>query len=146
MKKSEEKKTKSVKLKNYSPNKKKVSLGKRNKQRGNEYERRIAKELTEIGFDVVTSRSESKSADANKVDVIDRSNKLPCQIQIKRTSSTPSYFKIRQESTVPNEDFALIWNKQKNVNGRFMSDGECVIIDKELFYKLIKPYAENSIQ
>lgn len=145
MKKSEEKKTKSVKLKNYLPNKKKVSLGKRNKQRGNEYERRIAKELTEIGFDVVTSRSESKSADANKVDVIDRSNKLPCQIQIKRTSSTPSYFKIRQESTVPNEDFALIWNKQKNVNGRFMSDGECVIIDKELFYKLIKPYAESSI-
>lgn len=88
--------------------KKQVSLGKRNKQRGNEYERRIAKELTEIGFDVVTSRSESKSADANKVDVIDRSNKIPCQIQIKRTSSTPSYFKIRQESTVPNEDFALI--------------------------------------
>lgn len=126
--------------------KKHISLGKRNKQRGNEYERRIAKELTEIGFDVVTSRSESKSADANKVDVIDRSNKLPCQIQIKRTSSTPSYFKIRQESTVPNEDFALIWNKQKNVNGRFMSDGECVIIDKELFYKLIKPYAESSIQ
>lgn len=108
MKKNEGKKTRNVKLENYSPNKKKVSIGKRNKQRGNEYERRIAKELTEIGFDVVTSRSESKSADANKVDLIDRSDKLPCKIQLKRSISTPSYFKIREESTVPNEEFCLI--------------------------------------
>ena len=140
MKKSEEKKPKIAKLEKYSPDKRKMSLGKRNKQRGNEYERRIAKELTEIGFDVVTARSESKSADANKIDLIDRKNILPCKIQLKRSISTPSYFKIREESTVPNEEFCLIWNKQKKVNDRFLSEGECVILDKALFYKLLMLY------
>lgn len=124
--------------------KKKSSLGKRNRQRGNEYERRIAKELNDIGFQVVTSRSESKRADDNKVDLIDLSNKLPVQLQLKRVTSTPQYFKIREESTVPNRNFALLWNKQKNVNGRFMSEGEVVLLDKEMFYQLIAPYAQSS--
>lgn len=124
--------------------KKRSSLGKRNRQRGNEYERRIAKELNDIGFQVVTSRSESKRADDNKIDLIDLSNKLPVQLQLKRVTSTPQYFKIREESTVPNRNFALLWNKQKNVNGRFMSEGEVVILDKEMFYQLIAPYAQSS--
>jgi len=124
--------------------KKKASLGKRNRQRGNEYERRIAKELNDIGFQVVTSRSESKRADDNKIDLIDLSNKLPVQLQLKRVTSTPQYFKIREESTVPNRNFALLWNKQKNVNGRFMSEGEVVILDKLMFYQLIAPYAQSS--
>lgn len=123
--------------------KKKSSLGKRNKQRGNEYERRIANELNELGFNMVTSRSESKRTDDNKVDLIDLSNKLPCAIQLKRTTSTPSYFKIREESTVPNESFVLIWNKQKNVNDRFLSEGEVAILDKSFFYKLLKKYIDE---
>ena len=111
MKKSEEKKTKKEKLKNSMNSlgvKKKASLGKRNRQRGNEYERRIAKELNDIGFQVVTSRNESKRADDNKIDLIDLSNKLPVQLQLKRVTSTPQYFKIREESTVPNRNFALL--------------------------------------
>jgi len=145
MKKSEEKKMKKESARNsmnsLGVKKKKASLGKRNRQRGNEYERRIAKELNELGFDVVTSRSESKRADDNKVDLIDLSHKLPVSLQLKRVTSTPQYFKIREESTVPNKNFALLWNKQKNVNGRFMSEGEVVILDKEMFYQLIAPYA-----
>jgi hypothetical protein len=111
MKRSEEKKLKKEKPKNSTNSlgvKKKTSLGKRNRQRGNEYERRIAKELNDIGFQVVTSRSESKRADDNKVDLIDLSNKLPVQLQLKRVTSTPQYFKIREESTVPNKNFALL--------------------------------------
>ena len=88
--------------------KKTRSIGARNKQRGNEYERRICKELNELGFECVTSRMESKSTDNNKVDIIDKSNCLPCQIQIKRTSATPSYFAIRKETTVSNEEFVII--------------------------------------
>lgn len=107
MKKSEPKKTKLDASKTASI-KKKASLGKRNRQRGAEYERRIAKELNELGFQVVTSRSESKRTDDNKVDLIDLSQKLPCAIQLKRTSSTPQYFKIREESTIPNESFVLM--------------------------------------
>lgn len=84
-------------------------IGARNKARGSEYERKIAKELRELGFTgVVTSRSESKAMDNNKVDIIDTEGKLPCFIQLKRTQTTPSYFKIREESTVDPEKFCLI--------------------------------------
>lgn len=88
-----------------------AKIGKQNKQRGNNFERQIVKELRELGFqNVVTSRSESKSTDDNKVDIIDKDKKLPfdMQIQTKKTSSTPSYFSIREQSTVDNESFVII--------------------------------------
>jgi Holliday junction resolvase len=93
-------------------NKKKLqTIGKQNKVRGSNFERQIAKELRELGFtQVVTSRSESKSTDDNKVDIIDKEHKLPfdMQIQTKKTSSTPSYFGIREQSTVDNNTFVII--------------------------------------
>lgn len=87
---------------------KRRSLGARNRARGNNYERQIAKELRELGFNVVTSRSESKRVDNNKVDLIDLDNKLPCAIQLKKTTSTPAYFTIRDESTVDKNKFCLL--------------------------------------
>ena len=73
--------------------------------KGHSYEVRIAKELRELGFTgIVTSRSESKRADDNKQDLIDTEQKLPLGIQ----QNTPSYFKIREESSINNEDFVLI--------------------------------------
>lgn len=123
---------------------KKKSIGARNRRRGNDYERKIAKELRDLGFSgVVTSRSESKNMDNNKVDLIDTENKLPCYIQLKKTTSTPQYFSIQKETTVPKDKFVILWNKQKNINDRFMSEGEVFIVPKELFYELIKPYGRN---
>lgn len=87
---------------------KKKRSGAYNKQRGNRAELKIIKELNDLGFQCVSSRSESRSTDDNKVDIIDKSNKLPCQIQIKHTLSTPPYFSIREETTVPNEEFVII--------------------------------------
>jgi hypothetical protein len=48
--------------------------------------------------------------DDNKVDIIDKNKQLPfdMQIQTKKTSSTPSYFGIREQSTVDNESFVII--------------------------------------
>lgn len=124
--------------------KNKKSIGARNKERGNNYERKIVKELQELGFsEVITSRKESKSTDDGKIDIIDKANKLPCFIQLKRTISTPSYFTIRRESIAPKDKFCIIWNKQKKVGDRFMSDGEVVMLPKELFYELIRPYSED---
>ena len=123
---------------------KRRGIGARNKARGNEYECRIAKELRELGFTgVVTSRSESKRTDDNKVDLIDTEHRLPFNIQLKRTQTTPQYFKIREESTVDPESFVLIWNKQEKANVNFLSVGEVVMLDKKTFYKLIKPYAKS---
>lgn len=114
------------------------------KNKGNRYEQKIAKELREIGFTgVVTARSESKSKDDDKIDLIDKDGLLPCEIQLKCTQSIPSYFKIREESSVNNKNFVIIWAKQEKKETNICTVGECVIIDKELFYELIKPYTEK---
>lgn len=144
MKKSETTKSQNV-SKDLSKTKKKRT-GAYNKRRGNAYEQKIAKELRELGFkNVKTSRQESKSADDNKVDIVDTGNKLPCSIQLKRTINTPQYFKIRSESTVDPKYFVLIWNKQEAKETNICSVGEAVILDKQFFYELIKPYAENNV-
>ena len=123
------------------------TMGKQNKQRGSNFERQIAKELRELGFvGCVTSRSESKSTDDNKVDIIDKNKQLPfdMQIQTKKTSSTPSYFGIREQSTVDNETFVIIWSKTKRAKEKMVTVGDCVMLPKSMFYKLIKNYAENN--
>lgn len=79
------------------------------KSKGNAYEVQIARELRELGFKgIKTSRSESKSADDNKIDLVDTTGKLPLGIQLKKTKATPSYFKIRESSTCNNDDFCII--------------------------------------
>ena len=114
------------------------------KNKGSAYERQIAKELRNIGFTgVVTARSESKSKDDDKIDLIDKDSKLPVEIQLKRTIAIPQYFKIREQSSVDNKKFAIIWAKQEKKEVNICTVGECVIIDKELFYELIKPYAQG---
>lgn len=114
-------------------------MGNRNRDKGNNYERQVAQELRELGFkDTVTSRYASKETDDNKIDLVFQEKSCPLNIQLKKTANIPQYFKIRSESNSNPEAFCLIWNKQEKKNKNFCSVGECVIIDKKLFYKLIK--------
>lgn len=79
------------------------------RNKGHAYERKIVKELKDIGFTgVVTSRQESKSADDNKIDIVDTENKLPINIQLKSTQVTPSYFSISKLCSVKNKPFVII--------------------------------------
>lgn len=81
---------------------------KNNKRRGSDYERQIAKELREIGFEgVVTSRFESKTIDDMKVDLIDKENKLPFYAQIKRCIKYPNYIEIRKACPLTDKEFVL---------------------------------------
>lgn len=115
-----------------------------NRNRGHRAEQKIVKELKELGFtEVVSSRNESKAMDDNKVDIVDKANKLPVFIQIKHQLATPSYFDIREQSTVPNERFVIIWDKQKKCEKNIITIGSIVMMDKKMFYELIKPYAEE---
>ena len=124
---------------------KKKRTGSYNRNRGHNYETKVAKEIRELGYDgIVTSRSESKQMDNNKVDLIDTNGKLPCNIQLKKTIQTPNYFKIRSESTVDPESFCLIWAKQEPKEKNICTVGEAVIMDKQFFYKLLKFYLEKS--
>lgn len=116
---------------------------KNSRSRGNAYERRIAQELRDIGFPgVVTSRSESKRMDNAKVDLIDTEHKLKCLLQLKLTQATPNYFKIRNECPIKDAPFCIIWNKTKQTDSTYRSEGEVVLLDKDFFYKLIQKYYE----
>lgn len=116
--------------------KKKTGAYCRNK--GHRYETKIAQELRNLGFtDVVTSRSESKSMDDKKVDLVDRSSKLPCYIQLKNTVNTPQYHAIKKECPLKDKPFIVIWNKQVKKEKVFGSAGEVVIMDKDFFYELL---------
>ena len=96
------------------------------------------KGLRNLGFtDVVTSRSESKSMDDKKVDLVDRSGKLPCYIQLKNTVNTPQYHAIKKECPLKDKPFIVIWNKQVKKEKVFGSAGEVVIMDKDFFYELL---------
>lgn len=64
--------------------------GAANKRKGNAYEREIVNDLKELGYDVATSRAESKATDDAKIDVYSKDGKLPCYIQTKYQQSTPS--------------------------------------------------------
>lgn len=108
------------------------------RNKGHRYETKIAQELRDLGFtEVVTSRSESKSMDDKKVDLIDRSGQLPCYIQLKNTVNTPQYHLIKKECPLKDKPFVIIWNKQIKKEKVFGSAGEVVIIDKDFFYKLL---------
>lgn len=114
-------------------------MGNRNRDKGNNYERKIAQELRDLGFnDVATSRYCSKKTDDNKIDLVFQNKSCDLNIQLKKTTNVPQYFKIRSESNSEPENFCLIWNKQEKKSKNFCSAGELVMIDKQLFYKLIK--------
>ena len=135
------KKTKPVQR---EPQKKKRN-GSYSKNKGNRYEQKIARELRELGFTgVKTSRTESKEADNNKIDIVDTNKQLPVNIQLKKTQSIPSYFKIREESTVDPKTFCIIWAKQEKKKENICTVGEAVIMDKSFFYELLKVYNERN--
>ncbi len=111
------------------------------RNKGNNYERQIAKELAECGYpNIVTSRSESKRKDDMKIDLIDQDNKLPFYAQCKKTRNTPNYFGIENDCPLKDKPFVVFWNKQevKEGNVNMSSAGEIVMIPKEYFYQLLK--------
>lgn len=123
--------------------KKKRNL-KNNRNRGHNYERLIAEELRELGFPgVVTSRSESKSMDDKKVDLIDTENKLFFNPQLKATIKTPDYFGIAKECPLKDKPFVIFWKKIKTTESTFRSEGEIVMLPKAFFYDLIKHYNDD---
>ena len=112
-------------------------LGKKNKKKGNAFELQVIKKLHEAGYpECVSSRSQNKKLDADKVDIYDESGQLPFHIQCKCTTNTPNYFKIKEECQRRDKPFALAW--KKCVQGEH-SPGTVVMIDLENFLPLIKP-------
>lgn len=115
---------------------------KNNRKRGHDAERQIVTELKAHGFRVVTSRSESKSLDDKKIDIIDLDGQL-CNIQSKKTLKYPDYIKIRNSCPIKDKEFVLIWDQQKATEKTFRSVGRMAIMDINFFYKLIQKYYDK---
>ena len=117
-----------------------------NRNRGIRAEQKVINELKELGFDkVMSSRQGSKITDDNKVDILDTEHQLPfgMNIQVKHQILYPQYFKIREQSTVPNDTFVIIWDKQETKEKNIVTVGRCAILDLSLFYKLIEFYGKS---
>lgn len=109
------------------------------KTKGNAYEVKIAKELRNLGYEgIVTARSESKSMDDKKIDLIDTKDEFPYYVQLKCTQVTPAYFQIKEACPLKDKPLILMWNKQVKKTTNICSVGEVVIMPKEVFYELIK--------
>ena len=107
---------------------------KKSKNKGNNYELKVIKELTELGFEgLKSSRSENRNLDNKKIDIVDTENVMDCYIQCKATANTPNISKINQEVGLTDKPLAIFWNKQNN--STILE--EFVIIPKDYFYKLI---------
>lgn len=104
----------------------------------NNYELKIIKELTELGWKgLKSSRSESRSLDNDKIDIAETEDKLPFYVQCKKTKNCPSISEIIKACPRKDRPLIIVWNKQINKEVNMASDGEYVMMTKEYFYNLI---------
>lgn len=114
---------------------------KRSKNKGSGWESEIISNLKKIGYqECVRSAGESKWADKNKIDIIDKANKLPINIQAKNTQNLPNYFDIRDACTDKTKPMAIFWKKAA-ANGH-TSPGSVAVIDLNFFYELLSCYKQ----
>lgn len=112
----------------------KSKLGKQNKRKGNTFELDVVHKLNSLGFNVATSRSQSKAKDNNKIDIFDFSGTLPINIQTKYSNTTPNYFTIEHQCSDKSLPFGIIW--KKSTIGK--SPGTIAMIPVDYFYHLLK--------
>ena len=109
---------------------------KRNKTKGNSFELEIIHKLREIGYtQCVSSRSQDRIADSNKIDIVDPSGELPINVQCKYTQNTPSYFDISEACGDKSKPFCLAWKKATKDGSQ--SPGTLMMIPIDYFYYLI---------
>ena len=124
------------------PHTKKHYTAKRSKQKGSQLELDVIHKLNEIGYNTVSSRSNSKNLDNAKVDVDDLIGNLPVYIQCKATQTTPSYFKIAEECPLKDKNFVVVWKKQDKDGGQ--SPGTVFIAPIDMLYDYLSLKLKNA--
>lgn len=110
------------------------ALGKRVRRRGNAYELKIIKELTELGFsNLQSSRSASRALDNQKIDIYDPDNVLNFYVQCKASKNTPNLVTLNKEVGKKDKPLAIFFNKADSM----AKIKEFVCIPKFFFYQLI---------
>ena len=118
------------------------ALGKRVRWRGNAYELKIIKELTELGFsNLQSSRSASRALDNQKIDIYDPDNVLNFYVQCKASKNTPNLVIQNKEVGKKDKPLAIFFNKADSM----AKIKEFVCIPKSFFYQLISNNSLNAI-
>lgn len=123
--------------------------GKRNRSAGHKLERDLVKLFKKAGFThTVTTRSESKSRDDQKVDLMNKNEyengRLPYNVQAKTSTSHLSYAKILSELPETKDVVNVIIHRQTTkVGERFLRRGEYAILNLNDFMKIIKELNEK---
>ena len=105
---------------------------KRNRTAGNAFELQVLKKFIKFFPDILTSRNESRSMDAKKVDFC---NTYPFHFQCKLSVNTPN-FKILDE--MPEGKNVLIYGKVVKANKNFMQKETYAILKLDDFLELLK--------
>ena len=123
--------------------------GKRNRVAGHNWERECAKLLKAIGFPhVVTSRSENRKRDADKIDLMNtdeyENGVLPYSIQCKTLSTTAPYPKLFSEMKDLKGTMKVVLHKQtqKSKKGKFLETGRYAIVLMSDFLNIVKENRE----
>ena len=120
--------------------------GKRNRTVGHNYERTIAKRFREeLGWKhVVTSRSESKTRDDQKVDLMNHdeytNGRMPYDVQCKNTTVNVNYHKLMTEMPEIEETMPVILHNKTNkseTSSQFMKVGEYAIMKADHWFSLV---------
>jgi phosphoketolase len=122
--------------------------GTRNRREGHKLERDIAKYFRDIGFPhVVTTRSESRSRDDQKIDLINKdeavNGRLPYNVQLKNTTVRPAYPALLAEMPKVDGVINIVIHKQTQRNGdRFLPIGKYTILYLDDFMNMVKRLRE----
>ena len=101
-------------------------MANRNRTAGHNYERQIAQELRERGFNAITSREGNRQLDSLGVDLVTNFVLRP---QMKCMCNTPNI-----EEILSGMAGILFWKKTRKSGSRFMPVDEYVIMSKQDFY------------
>jgi hypothetical protein len=110
-----------------------MSSAKRTK--GHAYERQIAKVFNNLGYNCVTSRSESRRTDDAGIDLCYTE---PFAVQCKAWESAPSYHKVLASMPQKKGSYNLLFHKRNN-------QGSVVVLKEEDFLELLEMLIQNKI-
>lgn len=131
------------KLITISPPVKKTN-GKRNRTAGHSFECSTVGALKAIGFEhACTSRSESRSRDDQKIDIINKderkNGRLPYNIQCKNVVGTLKYAKVLSEMPDHGPEInVVLHNQTKRSVSNFITVGQYAFLKMEDFFQLVQ--------
>lgn len=127
----------------------KKTNGKRNRSAGNGWERKLAEIFRNIGFpNIVTTRSESRSRDNQKIDLINRDEathgRFPYDVQAKNVVGHIKYAKVMAEMVNNPRTIPVVIHRQtEKANDRFVVKNDFAILYLDDFLTLVQQRDER---